>query len=161
MINKEDYRKDIDRLKRFMASKRSTVVRQMTREMEAAAEARDYTEAARIRDRIKSIESLALSGDVRENVQPEVFYIDPTKGLEKLAELLGLESPPRCLEGIDIANIMGAETVGSLVCFVQRPSFLWKPGQASPILDRCSGRHAPPPAVWLRNVPRLWRGCKA
>lgn len=123
LIGKEAYKRDIDRLKKFMASKRSVVVRRMTKEMEDASTGRDYEEAARLRDRIRAIESLALSGDVREDVQPEVFYIDPTRGLERLAELLGLENPPRCIEGIDIANLMGEETVGSLVCFIDGKPF--------------------------------------
>ena len=123
LISKEDYKKDIARLKKFMASKRSVVVRQMNKEMKVAADGRDYAEAARIRDRIKAINSLALSGDVHEDVQPEVFYIDPTKGLEKLADLLGLEHAPRCIEGIDVANLMGDETVGSLVCFIDGKPF--------------------------------------
>jgi excinuclease ABC subunit C len=123
LIAREDYRRDVARLKKFLASKRSVVVRQMTQEMETASNARRYEEAARIRDRIKAIESLALSGDVQQDAQPEVFYIDPTRGLERLAELLGLDNPPRCIEGIDIANLMGEETVGSLVCFIDGKPF--------------------------------------
>lgn len=123
LISKEDYKKDIDRLKNFMASKRSVVVRRMNKEMKAASDRRDYVDASRIRDRIKSIESLSLSGDVHEDAQPEVFFIDPTRGLEKLADLLGFENPPRCIEGIDIANLMGEETVGSLVCFIDGKPF--------------------------------------
>jgi len=123
LIAKDDYKKDIQRLKKFLASKRSLVVRQMTREMKEASLRRDYGEAARLRDRIKAINSLALSGDVVDDAQPEVFYIDPAKGLEKLAALLGMDRPPRCIEGIDIANLMGEETVGSLVCFIDGKPF--------------------------------------
>jgi excinuclease ABC subunit C len=123
LIGKEEYRRDIDRLKKFMASKRSVVVRQMEKEMQAASQRRDYVEAARVRDRLKAIQGLSLSGDVREDAQPEVFYVDPTRGLERLADLLGLEQPPRCIEGIDIANLMGSETVGSLVCFIDGKPF--------------------------------------
>jgi len=123
LISKDSYKKDIDRLRKFMASKRSVVVRQMEKEMQAASERRDYEEAARLRDRIQAIGGLSLSGDVHEDVQPEVFFVDPTKGLERLADLLGLENTPRCIEGIDIANLMGAETVGSLVCFIDGKPF--------------------------------------
>ncbi len=123
LISKEDYRKDIDRLKRFMVSKRSVLIRQMNREMEQAAEELRFEEAAALRDRIKAIESLSLSGDVHENVQPEVFFVDPAKGLEKLADLLELEQPPRSIEGIDIANLQGAESVGALVCFIDGKPF--------------------------------------
>lgn len=118
LITREDYAADIRRLRKFMASKRSVVLRQMTAEMQAASAERRYEEAARLRDRIKAIQSLALSGDVREDVQPEVFYTDPRAGLEKLAELLDLDAPPRCMECIDIAHLQGGETVGSLICFI-------------------------------------------
>lgn len=117
-ISKEDYRKDIDRLKKFLASKRSVVLRQMKKEMELASAELRFEDAAVLRDRIKAIEGLSLSGDPEEDVQPEVFFVDPKKGLEKLGELLELDSQPRIVEGIDIANLQGEESCGSLVCFI-------------------------------------------
>ncbi len=123
LVSKEDYRKDIDRLKRFLASKRSTMLRQLRKEMDTAATDLRYEEAAILRDRIKAIESISLSGRPDEHVQPEVFFVDPARGLEKLGELLGLESPPRSLEGIDIANLQGDESVGALVCFLDGKPF--------------------------------------
>ena len=122
-ISKKDYRRDVGRLRKFLASKRSVVLRQLKREMEAAANQRRYEEAARLRDQIKAIESLSLSGDVDADVQPEVFHVDPRKGLEKLAELLDLDNVPRSLEGLDIANLQGAESVGALVCFIDGKPF--------------------------------------
>jgi excinuclease ABC subunit C len=123
LISKEEYKKDIDRLKKFLASKRTILIRQMTKEMEAASKEHRFEEAAKLRDRLKAIQALALSGDVLEDIQPEVFYIDPRKGLEKLAELLELEAPPRCMECIDIAHLQGEATVGSLVCFIDGKAF--------------------------------------
>ena len=123
LISQEDYKKDVDRLKKFLASKRKTLVRQMQSEMEAASKAKRYEDAATLRDRLKAIESLALQGDVNEDVQPEVFYTDPRRGLEKIAQLLGLESPPRAMECIDIAHLQGEATVGSLVCFIDGKPF--------------------------------------
>lgn len=122
-ISRQDYRRDIDRLKRFMASKRSVVLREMTVEMKEAAGSLQFEEAARIRDRIKAIEKLAMSGDVDEHVQPEAFYIDPKEGLDRLAKVLELEQTPRIIEGIDIANLQGEESVGSLVCFIDGRPF--------------------------------------
>ncbi|MCH8253417.1 MAG: excinuclease ABC subunit UvrC [Planctomycetes bacterium] len=123
LISKEDYKKDVDRLKKFLASKRSVVLRQMKKEMASAAKGLRFEDAGVLRDRIKAIESLALTGDVREDVQPEVFYIDPREGLEKLAGLLNLDAPPRCMECIDIAHLQGAEMVGSLICFIDGKPF--------------------------------------
>ena len=123
LISKEEYRRDIDRLKRFLASKRSVVLRQLNREMTEAAEAKRYEEAAKLRDEIKALESLSLSGDPNVDLQPEVFYIDPKAGLEKLSEILDLDQPPRTIEGIDIATLQGDESCGSLVCFIDGKPF--------------------------------------
>ncbi len=123
LVGREEYRKDIDRFKKFMASKRTIVLRQLAREMDEAAKSLRFEEAAKLRDRIKAIQSLALSGDVRDDAQPEVFYVDPRKGLEKLADLLGLEAPPRSMECMDIAHLQGESTVGSLICFIDGKPF--------------------------------------
>ena len=122
-ISKEEYRKDIDRLKKFLASKRSVVLRQLNREMEQAAARREYETAARLRDEIKALEALSLSGDPHADVQPEVFYIDPAEGLARLGEILDLDRSPRSIEGIDIANLHGGESCGSLVCFIDGKPF--------------------------------------
>jgi excinuclease ABC subunit C len=122
-ISKEEYRKDIERLKKFLASKRSVVLRQLSREMEQAAKCREYETAAKLRDEIKALESLSLSGDPQADVQPEVFYIDPAEGLAKLGEILDLDRAPRSIEGIDIANLHGEESCGSLVSFIDGKPF--------------------------------------
>lgn len=122
-VSKQDYRKDIDRLKKFLASKRSVVLRQLHREMEQAARNREYEQAARLRDEIKALEALSLSGDPAADVQPEVFFIDPTQGLLRLGEILELDRAPRSIEGIDIANLHGEESCGSLVCFIDGKPF--------------------------------------
>ncbi len=122
-VTPEDYAADIDRLKRFLASKRSVVMRQMEKEMQAAAAELRFEDAAHLRDRMKALQNLNLAGDVDEHVQPEVFYIDPREGLERLAKVLELEAAPRILEGIDIANLQGGESVGSLVCFIDGVPF--------------------------------------
>ncbi len=122
-ISRRDYRRDIERLKRFMTSKQRDVLREMRQEMEQAAAELDFEEAARMRDQIKAIQTLQLSGDANTDVQPEVFYVDPAKGLERMVKVLGLEQAPRIIEGIDIANLQGEEAVGSLVCFIDGKPF--------------------------------------
>ena len=118
LISAEAYDQDIKRLIKLLKSKRSVLLRELTRDMQAAAAEKRFEDAAVLRDRIKSIQALSLSGDVDEDVQPEVFYIDPTEGLEKLREILDLPDRPRVLEGVDIATLQGHESVGSLVCFI-------------------------------------------
>jgi len=126
LVSKTEYRKDIDRLKNFMASKRTTLIRRMKKEMQQAAKELRFEQAATLRDRLKAIESLSLSGTPDEHVQPEVFFVDPAKGLEKLGDLLELDGPPRSMECMDIAHLQGKATVGSLICFIDGRPF--KPG---------------------------------
>lgn len=123
LIGKEKYAEDIGRLRKLLTSKRSTLQRQMQQEMEEAARSLRFEDAAVLRDRLRAIQSLSLSGDVDEDVQPEVFYVDPLAGLEKLQELLDLRERPRIIEGLDIATLQGEASVGSLVCFIDGRPF--------------------------------------
>ena len=59
-------------------------------------------------------------------MQPEVFPIDPKKGLAGLQELLHLDRAVRVIEGVDIAQLGGSETVAGLVQFIDGLPF--KPG---------------------------------
>jgi len=125
-ISKEDYRRDIQRLKMFLEGKKSTLLKQMRKDMEAAAKERRYEAAARLRDEIHMLETLDERGELDTHVQPEVFYIDPNKGLAGLKKILKLPTTPRVIEGVDIAHLGGGETVASLVQFIDGLPF--KPG---------------------------------
>ncbi len=122
-IDKKEYKKIIRDLVKFLCSKRSTILRQLRRQMAEASEAFEYEKAAMFRDRIRLIERLDRRGTPDENVQPEVFAADPTEALIKLRELLQRAEPVRIIEGIDVANIAGAEAVGSLVKFIDGKPF--------------------------------------
>jgi excinuclease ABC subunit C len=122
-IDKHEYKKIIRDLVKFLRSKRSTILRQLRKQMAEASEALEYEKAAMFRDRIRLIERLDRRGTPDENVQPEVFAADPTEALIKLRELLQRPEPVRIIEGIDVANIAGKEAVGSLVKFIDGKPF--------------------------------------
>jgi len=117
-ISKEDYRKDITRLRLFLDGKKDKLLRDMRKEMEEASASLHFEKAARIRDQLQSLESMNLRGDLEEHVQPEVFYIDPKKGVAGLKRIFKLQDLPRRIEGVDIAHLGGGETVASLVQFI-------------------------------------------
>lgn len=125
-ISKEDYRRDIDRLRMFLDGRKKNLVEEMRAEMAEAAKALNFEKAARLRDEIRMLETLDQRGDLEEDVQPEVFYIDPKKGLAGLKKVLKLDKLPRTIEGVDIAHLGGDETVASLVQFIDGLPF--KPG---------------------------------
>ena len=117
-ISKEDYRRDIRRLQTFLDGGRVKLLRELDKEMQQASAEKLYEKAARIRDEIQALQDLSLRGDLEEHAQPEVFYVDPKKGLAGLKQVFGLDEVPRRIEGVDIAHLQGGETVASLVQFI-------------------------------------------
>jgi excinuclease ABC subunit C len=125
-VTKEEYRKQIRSLRMVLEGKKDRLIREMEQEMEEASQALQFEKAARLRDDIAALQGLGQRGDVERDVQPEVFPIDPKKGLIGLRKVLGLPQTPRTIEGVDIAHLGGSDTVASLVNFIDGLPF--KPG---------------------------------
>ncbi len=125
-IGREEYRRDIARLRMFLDGHKDRLLAELRGEMQTASEKLEFEKAARLRDEIQMLETLDRRGELETHVQPEVFYIDPKKGLAGLKKVLGLPSMPRTIEGVDIAHLGGDETVASLVQFIDGLPF--KPG---------------------------------
>ncbi|MDB4671352.1 UvrB/UvrC motif-containing protein, partial [Pirellulaceae bacterium] len=136
-ISKDAYRKDIKRLQMFLAGNKTRLIGQLKKEMGSAAKSFLYEEAARLRDEISMLESLDERGELDTHAQPEVFYIDPAKGLAGLKKILRLKETPRTIEGVDIAHLGGGETVASLVQFIDGIPF--KPGYRRYKIKEVSG----------------------
>jgi len=117
-IDREEYKDDIRRLRLFLDGKKAALLKELHADMQQAAKELKFERAARIRDEIKALESLNLRGNLKEHVQPEVFHIDPKKGLKGLQRIFQLPEVPRVIEGMDIAHLQGGETVASLVQFI-------------------------------------------
>jgi len=125
-VSRDDYRRQVKKLIFVLEGKKSKLIRRMEKEMQAASEALNFEKARRLRDEITALQNLDLRGDKDKDAQPEVFPIDPKKGLKGLQQILGLAKPPRTIEGMDIAHISGTDTVASLVSFLDGLPF--KPG---------------------------------
>lgn len=125
-ISKEDYREDIRRLRVFLDGGKASLMKELQSAMLLASKELKFEKAARIRDEIASLNSLSERGDLESHAQPEVFYIDPQKGLAGLKKVLKLAELPRRIEGVDIAHLQGSDTVASLVQFIDGLPF--KPG---------------------------------
>jgi excinuclease ABC subunit C len=125
-VSRDDYRRQIKKLVFILEGKKDRLLARMEREMVSASEDLNFEKARRIRDEITALQNLDLRGNAKDDVQPEVFPIDPKKGLRGLAKVLGLASVPRTIEGMDIAHLSGQDTVASLVSFLDGLPF--KPG---------------------------------
>ncbi len=127
-ISKEDYRRDIDRLRMFLEGKKASAAHGNARG-DGARPPKElkFEKAARLRDEIRLLETLDQRGELDTHVQPEVFYIDPKKGPRRAEEgAASCAETPRTIEGVDIAHLGGGETVASLVQFIDGLPF--KPG---------------------------------
>ena len=122
-VSKADYARQIRHLKQFLESKGSQLRRELDKQMKQAAGDLRYELAATLRDELRALEGLQRRGLVDEHLQPEVFYVDPSEGLVRLAAVLDLAGPPRTIEGVDIAHLAGGELCGSLVCFIDGRPF--------------------------------------
>jgi excinuclease ABC subunit C len=125
-VTKEEYRKQIRALRLVLEGKKDKLLAEMDLEMQEASAAMRFEKAGRIRDEIEALRKLSLRGNVDKDVQPEVFQIEPKKGLIGLRKILGLRQTPRTIEGVDIAHLGGDEKVASLVAFIDGLPF--KPG---------------------------------
>ncbi|MCL2304103.1 MAG: excinuclease ABC subunit UvrC [Planctomycetaceae bacterium] len=126
-VSKVAYRRNIRRLIDFLEGNKKKLLRELKKEMLITAEERRYEDAAELRDQIHDLETLDQRGEIDTHVQPEVFQIDPRRGVLGLQKVLKLPEIPRMIEGIDIAHLSGTDTVASLVHFIDglpfKPSY--------------------------------------
>src|SRR3984957_6140348 len=110
-VTREEYRKQIRALRLVLEGKKGRLLAEMERDMQEASTALQFEKAARLRDEMEALKKLSMRGDVDKDVQPEVFQIEPRKGMVGLRKVLGLPETPRTIEGLDIAHLAGDEMV--------------------------------------------------
>ena len=125
-VDRETYRQQIQQLIMVLEGKKDQLIAEMETEMKQASQILQFEKAAQIRDEIDALSKLHLRGDAGIHVQPEVFVLDPKRGVAGLKKVLKLASLPRVIEGVDIAHLGGTEVVASLVQFIDGMPF--KPG---------------------------------
>jgi excinuclease ABC subunit C len=100
-ISSREYRAIIRGLMSYFAGKRGEVVRSFKRNMKAAAEREDFETAARYRDRLWALDHIRDMALIkRDDVEMSAFV-----------DVFGR------IEGYDISNIGGQDSVGSMVVF--------------------------------------------
>jgi len=122
-VSRDDYKLQITHLRKFLESKGTALRRELTRRMKDASGEQQFERAAELRDELKALDALQRRGLGAEDVQPEAFFVDPAEGLTRLARLLDMPSPPRSIEGIDIAHLDGGQLCGAMVCFIDGKPF--------------------------------------
>ena len=111
-ISPEDYQKTIANIVRILDGEKDELYKDLKDEMERSARVKDFERAAKVRDQLRAIGALYSSS-------PNVNYFKETEQLERA---LDLSCRPERIECIDISTIMGAQSVGSLVSFLNGKS---------------------------------------
>lgn len=103
-VSPDDYRANIEQLRRFLRGERSSLIAEVERQMNAAAEAEHYEAAAIFRNRLFSLQRFQ-------------YVLDSFKAGRKAAEAAPYNPDTDIrLECYDISNNQGAHAVGSLIC---------------------------------------------
>ena len=107
-VSTEDYRRNIRHIRFILEGKKDDLYRNLRLEMEELSHQKDFEGAAVLRDQIRAIGALySGTGDIN--------YF---KEAEQLQRVVGLERAPVRIECFDISNIMGNQSVGSMVSFL-------------------------------------------
>ncbi len=112
-VTPEEYHARFDEACAFLEGKRPEVFAEVEEKMRAAAQAKDFETAARYRDTIAALREMTKAHFVRKS--PEMRRQDALRGLDELAEAIGLAKPPRIIECVDISNLFGTHSVASMV----------------------------------------------
>jgi len=108
------YRANLRKLMAVIEGKRKTIEHDIEKDMKAAARARDFETAAKLRNQL-----FALQNVTRQVIFSDKEFLDISKdhALNELVDLLCLPVFPRRIEGYDISHMQGTDVVASMVVF--------------------------------------------
>jgi excinuclease ABC subunit C len=109
-----DYRANLRKLMQFLRGEREKVILKMEDDMQKAAKKQDFETAAKIRNQYYALKALTKQIVFSDH---EFLDISKDRGLQGLADLLGLKNVPRRIEGYDISHMQGTDNVASMVVF--------------------------------------------
>jgi len=111
-VSPNEYQANIRGLVSFLAGKKEKIVRDLSRQMKAYSKAKEFEQAAEVRNRLQALERIRF-----EHVIEEKRELRLDKALVGLQKALTLASIPARIECYDISNIFGRAAVGSMVVF--------------------------------------------
>ena len=116
-ITAEAYAERVEQACAFLRGETPALLLEVHAAMENAAVARQYEDAAALRDTWLMLKRVVMQR-ARVVATPEMRADEARRGVEELGRALGLSRPPRVLECYDISNISGTHSVASMVCAV-------------------------------------------
>ena len=111
----QEYKKNLRKLRLYLEGGRHKLLREIEKQMRAAADAQDYETAAALRQQLYGLKELQKKIVFSDK---EFMDISSDRALTELQNLLHLPQPPRRIEGYDISHQSGQDAVGSMVVFI-------------------------------------------
>ena len=115
----KDYKRNLRKMIRYLEGDREKLIRDLEKTMKKESEAGNYELAAEARDQLFGLKELKKKIIFSDK---EFLDISSDQALADLQKMLGLEKPPRRIEGYDISHQSGTNTVGSMVVFINGAS---------------------------------------
>lgn len=112
--NEELYKDNLKKLTLYLRGQRVQLINELEKEMNLAANDKDFELAAKRRNSLTALKSLRtrIIFSDKENID-----LSKDHALYDLTKLFNLEKPPRRIEGYDISHMSGTDTVASMVVF--------------------------------------------
>ncbi len=111
----KEYKQNLRKLRLYLEGGRHKLLKEIEKQMKAAAEAERFEEAAELRKQLFGLKELQKKIVFSDK---EFLDISSDRALVDLQKLLSLSAPPRRIEGYDISHQSGTNVVGSMVVFV-------------------------------------------
>ena len=111
----KDYKRNLRKLIRYLEGDGKKMLHDLEKTMHDEALKGNYELAAEARDQLFGLRELRKKIVFSDK---EFLDISSDQALRQLQDLLGLEKPPRRIEGYDISHQSGENTVGSMVVFI-------------------------------------------
>ncbi len=115
----KDYKRNLRKLIRYLEGGREKLMKELEKAMYDEASKGNYELAAEARNQLFGLKELQKKIIFSDK---EFLDISSDQALSELQRLLGLEKPPRRIEGYDISHQSGTNTVASMVVFINGAS---------------------------------------
>lgn len=109
-----EYKKNLRKLRLYLEGGRHKLIKDLEKQMTAAAKAEDFETAALLRGQLFGLKELQKKIVFSDK---EFLDISSDQALVDLQMMLRLPEPPRRIEGYDVSHQSGTNVVGSMVVF--------------------------------------------
>lgn len=116
-VSPEEYHKKFNEACAFLRGEHLAEIEEVKTLMEEASQKHDFEKAASLRDTWIALRKMVRQRS-KVKTPPEIQRADALKGIEELQKTIKLPAVPRRIEGFDISNLFGTNSVASMVVAV-------------------------------------------